>query len=112
MYTAISMVNELKCAICFQDDGIAAGLCGMLVWVSKLFSSFCSFSAPDGAPFDIDNLRTPCLSNKYINRFFFSSARPSSNANRCVSLPSTSWDAMIEAVADSRTTRDVISFRA
>jgi len=56
--------------------------------------------------------RTPCLSNKYVNRFFLSSANPSSSANRCASSRSTTCAAMIAAAAASRTTSDVVSVSA
>jgi hypothetical protein len=56
--------------------------------------------------------RTPCLSNKYVSRFFLSSASPSSSANRCASSRSTTCAAMMAAAAASRITSDDVSVNA
>lgn len=89
---------------------VGAGLGGVLVRVSSLLISFSSLSIPDG-PNDPGMPRAPCLSNRYVSKFFFSSASPSSNAKRCASSRRTTWAAMMDAAADSRTTSDDLSLR-
>ena len=83
---------------------------GVLVRVSNLRISRSNFSIPVG-PLAAGTFRAPCLSNRYVNKFFFSSARPSRRVNKWVSSRKTSCAAMIAAAADSRTMRDDRLFR-
>lgn len=92
------------------DEATAAvGLEGVLVLASSLLISFSSLSIPDG-PVTTVKPRAPCLSNRYVSKFFLSSARPSRRAKRWVSSRKTSCAAMMEAAADSLTIRDDLSF--
>jgi hypothetical protein len=94
----------------FYTSVLSAALGVIFVRVSNRLISFSSFSIPE--PFESVWPLVPCLSNRYVKRFFLSSARPSRRAKRCVSSRRTSCAAIMEAAADSRTTRDVVSFRA
>jgi len=58
----------------------AGGLGEALVLVSNLLISFSSFSIPK--PLASVCPIVPCLSNRYVNKFFLSSAKPSKRANR------------------------------
>ena len=78
--------------------------------VSRRYISFSSFSTPEEPLAEVCPLE-PCLSNRYVRRFFLSSANPSSKAKRWVSSRRTSCAAIIEAAADSRITREVVSLR-
>ena len=79
--------------------------------VSSLLISFSSLSIPP-LLLTFPASRAPCLSNKYVKRFFFSSASPSSSVNKWVSSRKTSCAAMMDAAADSRTIKDDLSFNA
>lgn len=104
----VARINERKRRrYAFAD---LEGLGEALVLVSSLRISFSSFSMPE--PLARVCPIVPCLSKRYVNKFFLSSANPSKRANRWVSSRSTSWAAMMEAAAASRMTREVLSFRA
>jgi hypothetical protein len=85
------------------------GLDGVFVRVSNRLISFSSLSMPEDRA-DVAKPRTPCLSKRYVRRFFFSSASPSNKVKRWVSSRRTSCAAMIDAAADSRTIKDDVSF--
>ena len=92
---------------------------GVLVLPSNLLISFCNFSTPLAVvvgrlpPTPIGpNPRAPCLSKRYVSRFFFSSANPCRRVNKCVSSLNTICAEIIAAAAASRTTREVVSFNA
>jgi len=92
----------------WKITGVHFGLGGVLVRPSNLLISFSSFSAPlmSFAPL------APCLSKRYVRRFFFSSGRPSRRVKRCVSSLKTNWAPTMHVAADSRTTREVESTSA
>ena len=99
-------------ASCLLRSGGARN--GVLMRVSRRLISFSSLSIP-GEPCKSEDggmPRAPCLSNRYVSKFFLSSASPSKRVNRCVSSRSTSCAAMIQVAADSRIIRDVLSFSA
>lgn len=80
---------------------------GVLVRESSRLISFSNLSNPPCGRLPAVTPSTaplaPCLSNKYVKRFFFSSDRLASMVNRYVSSLKTSCAAVIAAAADSRT---------
>ena len=87
---------------------------GVFVLPSNLRSSFSNLSVPlPNTPFPpTAPPLAPCLSNKYVNKFFFSSGKPSRSVNKCVSSRRTTCEATIHAAADSRITSEFGSLRA
>ena len=87
---------------------------GVFVLPSNLRSSFSNLSVPlPNTPFPpTAPPLAPCLSNRYVNKFFFSSGKPSRSVNKCVSSRRTTCEATIHAAADSRTTSEFGSLRA